>query len=102
MGKFHDDGTLELGGFGGLVSDDSAIKQDTDYLRSEIEHLKRLHSTLEMKTSFLTSRVKCLSKENERLSRGFSFVIVCTMILIVAFIGCYVLVCNGLAWLDYA
>lgn len=97
MGKFHDDGTLEIGGFGGLVSDDSATKQGTDYLRSEIEHLKRLHSTLEMKTSFLTSRVKCLSKENERLSRGFSCVIVCTMILTVALIGCYVLVCNGLA-----
>lgn len=97
MGKFHDDGTLEIGGFGGLASDDSATKQDTDYLRAEIEHLKRLHSTLEMKNSFLTSRVKCLSKENERLSREFSFVIVCTMILIVALIGCYVLVCNGLA-----
>jgi hypothetical protein len=97
MGKFHDDGTLEIGGFGGLVSDDSATKQDTDYLRAKIEHLKRLHSTLEAKTSFLTSRVKCLSKENERLSRGFSFVIVCTMILTVALIGCYVLVCNGLA-----
>lgn len=97
MGKFHDDGTLEIGGFGGLVPDDSAAKQDTDYLRSEIEHLKRLHSTLEMKTSFLTSRVKCLSRENERLSRGFSFVIVCTMIMFVALIGCYVLVCNGLA-----
>ena len=97
MGKFHDDGTLEIGGFGGLTSDDSATKRDTDYLRAEIEHLKRLHSMLEMKNSFLTSRVKCLSKENERLSRGFSFVIVCTMILIVALIGCYVLVCNGLA-----
>ena len=97
MGKFHDDGTLEIGGFGGLASDDSATKQDVDCLRSEIEHLKRLHSTLEMKTSFLTSRVKCLSKENERLSRGFSFVVVCTMILIVALIGCYVLICNGLA-----
>ena len=98
MGKFHDDGTLEIGGFvGNATTSNSATKQDTDYLRSEIEHLKRLHSTLEMKTSFLTSRVKCLSKENERLSRGFSFAVVCTMILTVALIGCYVLVCNGLA-----
>ena len=38
MGKFHDDGTLEIGGFGGEeIAEESATVSDVDVLKKNID-----------------------------------------------------------------
>lgn len=38
MGKFHDDGTLEIGGFGGEeIAEESSVVSDVDVLKKNID-----------------------------------------------------------------
>ena len=41
MGKFHDDGTLEIGGFGGEeIAEESVTVSEMDALKREVKRLK--------------------------------------------------------------
>lgn len=42
MGKFHDDGTLEIGGFGGEeIAEESSTVQEMDNLKKKCERLEQ-------------------------------------------------------------
>lgn len=42
MGKFHDDGTLEIGGFGGEeIAEESSVVSDVDVLKKKCKRLEQ-------------------------------------------------------------
>lgn len=72
MGKFHDDGTLEIGGFGAETTEETSTVCETDRLKSDLELFKRLHSTLEVKNSYLTAKVNRLERLIDSLSKNYT------------------------------
>lgn len=86
MGKFHDDGTLEIGGFGGEeIAEESSTVSEMDALKREVKRLELMicieRTKRKLHQSRLVHRVNHLSKNYEKSIRIMAISMVAFSIL---------------------
>lgn len=86
MGKFHDDGTLEIGGFGGEeIAEESATVSEMDALKRKVKRLELMicieRTKRKLHQSRLVHRVNHLSKNYEKSIRIMAISMVAFSIL---------------------
>ena len=86
MGKFHDDGTLEIGGFGGKeITEESSTVSEMDALEREVKRLKLMigkeQTERKLHQSRLVHRVNHLSRNYEKSIRIMAISLVAFSIL---------------------
>lgn len=99
MGKFHDDGTLEIGGFGGeeiaeesaVFSDVGVLKKEYEQLRRECQYLKRANQILIEEFENQKKYVRAIDRNESQLRAKLMFTSRCFIVtnaaLIVSIIG---------------
>lgn len=85
MGKFHDDGTLEIGGFSGEATEESSTVSEMDALKRKVKRLELMicieRTKRKLHQSRLVHRVNHLSKNYEKSIRIMAISMVAFSIL---------------------